>query len=97
MVTTPMEPVNSSEPNSPPPRVTQFAFVKLQPAAHRPDLAGIEARIDEVLEIRRAVFSGHFKQKIGVFGVPVEIFRQVVGGDRVGKAAAVRVSGDEEF
>ena len=76
---------------------SQFALVKLQAAAHRAHVARIQVGIDEILKIRRSVLGSHFEQKLCVFSVPVKILGNVVGGNRVLKAAASRIACDHKF
>ena len=70
MVTTPMEPVCSAEPNSPLPLFEQIAQVQLQPAAHGTDHVRAQLGIDEILEIGQAVLGGHLEQQFGVVAAP---------------------------
>ena len=70
----------------------EFAKVKLKAAAHRANLAGVELRVNEVLEVREAVLCGHREQAFSVRGIPLKIARDVVGRDREGKHTAVGVA-----
>ena len=70
----------------------QFAQVQLQSAAHGADHVRLEFRIDEVLEVGQAVAGRHLEQALRIFAVPVEIGRDVVGGDGEGEHAALGVA-----
>ena len=78
--------------------LAQFAHIQTQTATHRTDVAGLHIAVDIVREIRRAVFGGHFKQQLVVFGFgPVEIFGDGIGRNRLLETAAVGVAFDHDF
>ena len=70
----------------------QFAKIKLQAAAHRPDHFWLKIRVDEVLEIRQAVFGGHFEKRLAIGVIPVKVFGDVVGRNREGESTALIVA-----
>src|SRR5690606_32293985 len=72
--------------------LAKLALVELEPAAHRPDVAGVEVGVHEVLEVRGAVLGSHAEQELGVGAVPDELLRNVVCRNRVLEAAAVGVA-----
>ena len=76
----------------------QLAKVEPQAAAHAADIRGLHIAVDIVGEIRRAVFRGHLKEQLVVFGFrPVKVPRDGVGRDRVLEAASVGVALDHRF
>ena len=70
----------------------ELAKVDLKTAAHRANLARVELRVNEVLEVWEAVLCGHREQAFSVRGIPLKIARDVVGRDREGKNAAIGVT-----
>ncbi|MCY1226738.1 hypothetical protein D9M72_389840 [compost metagenome] len=70
----------------------QFAQVQLQAAAHGADHVRLQVGIDEVLEVGQPVARRHLEQRLGVGMVPVEVRRDVVGGDRESKGAPARIA-----
>ena len=70
----------------------QFAQVKLEAAAHGPNVAGIQVGVDEVLEVGQPVARGHVEQGVGVGAVPVEVTGDVVGGDGEGEHASISIA-----
>src|SRR5699024_8204604 len=71
--------------------------IQLQPAAHGADHVGLQIRVDEVLKVRQAVLGCHVKQQIGVGAVPVEVTRDVVGGNRKGEGPAHGIALHHDF
>ena len=70
----------------------QLAQIQLQAAAHGAHHVGLQLGIDEVLEIRQAVFGRHGKKAPGVFALPRKAGRDVVGGNGKGEHAPFRIA-----
>ncbi len=77
--------------------LVQLALVQPQPAAHRTGVIRAHVGVDEVREVRDAVFRGHFPQFLQAGAFPVEILRDVVGRDREGEDTALRVALGHHF
>ena len=55
-------------------------------------MVGFEVGVEEVLEVRKTVFGGHFEEEVGVWAIPVEVGGDVVGGDWEGEDAAFGIT-----
>ena len=75
----------------------QLGQVELQAAAHRAHHVGLELGVEEVLEVRQTVLRRHREEQVGVLGLPREVRRDVVRGDREGEDAALGVAGGHDL
>ena len=75
----------------------ELSLVEVQPATHGPDITRIEIRADVVLEIRDPVLGRHVEQQFCIRGIPIEILREIIGGDGESENPAVHVPSDHQL
>ena len=69
----------------------QLAQVELEAAAHGADHARLEVGVEEVLEVRETVLGRHLEEQVAVLPLPGEVLGDVVGRDREGEDALLRI------
>ena len=76
----------------------QFAQVEAQTATHTAYIRRLHVRVDIVGEVRRAVFSRHFKQQAVVLVIrPIEVAGNGIRGYRILESSAVGVALDHDL
>ncbi len=75
----------------------ELAIVETQAAAHAPSIIRTHVRIDEIGEIRHAVFGSHFPNRVQGLILPIKIFGNIIGRNRKGKHPVLRITFTHHF